>query len=221
MAKRRRDRASPNPGSGPSPSPAGHETSPPGEVTSPATAEKVWEVIVAIYRTIEGLINSLPPAERHELAERFQGLVAEEVPKWWAAALQDMKTPQELADFLMRGFAEVGLHGFEETCYAINNLAKGVESKVKDHYTRKARKTVRDDEIVRLRDENGLSWAKIHKEICKNPAWAKTGPGNKKDKTDQENEKEITQGALRAAYSRRKKQLQAPRPSLRDSSRVT
>jgi hypothetical protein len=106
---------------------------------------------------------------------------------------------------MMRGLWDAAWVVIAGTHCAIKDMAKGIESKVKGHYTVKPRKTERDDEIVRLRDEKNLPWGEIHKEICKKPAWATTGG---------EEPKPITQAGLRSAYARRKKQLQAPPPTL-------
>jgi hypothetical protein len=54
--------------------------------------------------------------------------------------------------------------------------------------------TERDDEIVRLRDEEKLSWKEIGKKIRGDPQWAKGRNGEP-----------ISDAALRLAYFRHKK----------------
>jgi hypothetical protein len=78
--------------------------------------------------------------------------------------------------------------------HSIRDMTSKRETAVKDHFTPKPRMTARDDELVRLKEVEQLRWKDVTKRIRANPDWAR-GPRGEK----------ITEGALRAAYSRRKK----------------
>lgn len=159
-------------------------------------ADHVWDQIETTYRNINDLINSLPPDERAQLAERFQRLATEEIPKWWASVMSGM-TPEQLAEFLENGLTDTGRKITDATFVGMKNMAKTIETKVKDHFTPKPRMTARDDEIVRLHDEEKLDWKEITKRIRSVPEWANSSKG-----------KAVTQRSLVTAYGRRKKATQ-------------
>jgi hypothetical protein len=177
---RSRDSASPKPGPCPSP--------------SPATAEKVWEEFRTDYRKYEGLIGSLPPAERQRLAVLFRELVAEELPKWWDVALRELMTREGLCGYFLRAFVDLGLSNFDVMCSAISDMAKRIESRAKRQRDPKPRNVERDAAIVRLRDQEGLTFGKIAKRLkTLNPKWAsEDGTPMKRD-------------AVEKAYQRMKK----------------
>jgi hypothetical protein len=159
-------------------------------------ADQVWAEIEATYLKINDLIDSLPAEERIHLLHRFNMLAAEEVKKWFATAIKGLR-PEDLADFLMKMFVPAGGGVYEEAFYGIKNIVKETETKVKDHFIPKARMVARDDEVVRLKDEEGLKWIDIFKRIRANPVWAinkKTG-------------RPVTKRALMVAYKRRKDKI--------------
>ena len=82
--------------------------------------------------------------------------------------------------------AQLGVQFAEQTQEAVRQ--------VKDHFTVKPRMTARDEEVVRLRDEEKLEWKDILKRIRSVPEWAESSKG-----------KQVTKRALIAAYHRRKK----------------
>jgi hypothetical protein len=128
------------------------------------------------FEKTRAMIESLPSEERARMAQYFQYQVTVEAPKWWAAVLREMTTPQELADFLMHGFATVGLHSYNETFYAIKNMGKRIESEVKDRFTVKPRNVERDSAIVRLHEQEGLTFGQIPRRLQSlNPKWAREG----------------------------------------------
>jgi hypothetical protein len=153
----------------------------------------VWREIVASYEKINELIKQLAPQERERLCQMLERLTAEGVIGWWATTLKGL-TPEQAADFDSRFYKTMGFKFLEETWHAIKNALKATEERVKDHFTPKPRMTERDEEIVRMRDQEGLAWKGILKEIRKNPAWDKGGRG-----------KSLTVGVLKTAYTRRKK----------------
>jgi hypothetical protein len=150
------------------------------EAGSSARVEQIWAEIESYYRKINGLINGLPQADRSSLFPRFQKL-ADEVPSlWWAPF-----TAEVIGFFVEQG-AQLRFQFEEEKQEAVRQ--------VKDHFTVKPRMTARDEEVVRLRDEEKLEWKDILKRIRSNPEWAASPKG-----------KQLTMRALIAAYHRRKK----------------
>jgi hypothetical protein len=81
-----------------------------------------------------------------------------------------------------------------ETAYSLKGVAKRVETMVKFALNARPLMAARDDEIVRLRDQEGLDWTAVWNRIRLNPAWAKGRNG-----------KTVTKKALQVAYRRRKK----------------
>jgi hypothetical protein len=81
-----------------------------------------------------------------------------------------------------------------ETAYNLKGVAKRVETMVKFALNARPRMAARDDEIVRLKDQEGLDWTAVWHRIRKHPAWGK-GPGGKT----------VTKKALQVAYRRRRK----------------
>jgi hypothetical protein len=152
----------------------------PSSVTQPDSAEEVelaWCEIEPKALRIAQLVNGLTADEQVHL-----GMLAGDgdfgyETKWWE--------PFALLT-VAEGLASTVLDGIER--------AKEVAKEVRDHYTPKPRMTERDDEIVRLRDEEQLSWKEIRKKIRGDPRWAKGRNG-----------KPISEGALRLAYNRHKK----------------
>ena len=142
-------------------------------ITPPAaltTAEQVWSDIEAKYKGINELIASLPADEKANLRERFQTLVAQEVPKWWTILLQEM-TPDQFTEHLVRCFAAIGQGCTEQTFAGIKTMTARIEAKVKDHFTVKPRMVERDKEIVRLHEE-GKSFGQIALKLkASNPQW--------------------------------------------------
>jgi hypothetical protein len=152
-------------------------------------AELAWAEYEASYRKFFVLVPRLSTAELDSFATRFQELYTK-VPCPWGLGPND----SNIAYFyLMMGklallAAHVVKAGIERT-----------EEEVKKVIYRrnpKPRKTARDDEVVRLRDEEGLEWNKILTSIRSNSEWAK----NKKTG------KLVTKQALVVAYNRRKKE---------------
>jgi hypothetical protein len=167
---------------------ASAETSGPG-----ITAMDVWCEIAASYEKVNELIKRLSPQERERLCHMFERVTVEGVIGWWGTMLKGL-TPEQAADFDSKFYKTMGFKFLEETFHVIKNELKVREERVKDHYTPKPRMTERDEEIVRLRDQEGLAWKGILKEIRKNPAWDKGGRG-----------KSVTVGVLKTAYTRHKK----------------
>lgn len=153
------------------------------------TAEQAWTEIESTYRKISDLIQNLPDNEKVQLLDRFQGLIAAEIPKWWGSLLKGM-APEQLTEFLFKGMVYIGQECTEETFYAIKDMAK----RVNDHYTAKPRNTERDKMIVKLHDEDKLSYGKIARKLLQhNAEWAG------------DDGKPIQYDAVRNAYNRMKK----------------
>jgi hypothetical protein len=81
-----------------------------------------------------------------------------------------------------------------KTAYGLKGIAKRVETTVKFALNARPRMADRDDEIVRLKDQEGLSWTAVWHKIRLNPAWAKGRDGQP-----------VTKRMLQVAYRRRKK----------------
>jgi hypothetical protein len=162
----------------------------------PLTPAKAQAKIEELCRKIDDVVESVPSEERGPLRVWLMDLAENVVPRWWAALLRPLSLG-DLADYYGQFFGRLGAEGAEEMFNGVRNMATDIEARVKDHFTAKPRNTARDDEIVRLRDEEGLDLKQIRKRIRNVPEWA-NGPGGKP----------ITIGAIRTAYHRRKKSRQ-------------
>jgi hypothetical protein len=134
-----------------------------------------------MYRELNALIDDLTPEERaYYFNTRFQKLATEIQSKWWVP-------------WTGRTVGEMFIAGCKAAEWAMDKV-RNEGSRVKDHFTVKPRMTARDDEVVRLRDQEGLAWKEITKRIRANPDWACGRKG-----------KPVSTRALVVAYSRRKK----------------
>jgi len=148
----------------------------PADSVEGARVEQAWAEIETGYRRLIELIAALNPQDRNECFARFQRLSRKIEAPWLLPFNADT-----IAHFVGEG-AKYGQKTREEV------------ARVKDHYTVKPRMTARDDEIVRLRDQEKLDWDEIRKRIRGNPEWANGRDG-----------KPVSKKALLAAYARRKK----------------
>jgi hypothetical protein len=81
-----------------------------------------------------------------------------------------------------------------EPAYGLKGVAKRVEAMLKLALNARPRMRDRDDEVVRLRDQEGMDWTGVCHRIRRNPAWAKGRDGQP-----------VTKRMLQVAYRRRKK----------------
>jgi hypothetical protein len=161
------------------------------------TAEEVWSEIEKALSKIDGLIERLPAEERPRLWEHFERLVAQYMSLWMPALVQSMSA-EAIAEIHAKVAASIGCDFVNHVFCRLKDIAKEAEQRVKDQVKVKPRMTARDDEIVRLRDEEKLDWKAILKRIRGNPNWA-GGQGGRG----------VSKRALMAAYRRRKKHVVA------------
>src|SRR5262249_46754540 len=156
------------------------------------TVADVCDRIQTHLREIIGLMKQLPAEERLEMLEWLE----EERYNFWAhltkPLIQKMSL-ETIAALQMKVAVSFGLNTAEEIFYRVKNIANEARAQERDRLTVKPRKTARDDEIVRLRDEEKLNWGEIVQRIRGNPDWC-NGPHGKK----------VTRRAVQAAYRRRK-----------------
>jgi hypothetical protein len=157
------------------------------------TAEEVWREIEKALSKIDGLIERLPADERPRLREQFENVAVEHLSRWMATLVQGM-SEQEIAAICIRAAASLGCNFTNLAFYRLKDITHEAAQRVKDQLTVKPRMTARDDEVVRLRDQDKLPWKEIMMRIRSNPDWA-AGQGGRP----------VTAKALCAAYIRRKK----------------
>jgi hypothetical protein len=157
------------------------------------TAEQVLEEIEVAFKKLDGLIENLLPQEQALFCERLKAMATQKVMEWWAVTVREMN-PEQLTEFIVKSFADVGWKWTEETFHGIKEMGKRIEAKVKDHYTVKPRMTARDEEVKRLVEQEKLDWKEIAKRIRSNSDWAENDHG-----------KPVTARALMTAYHRPKK----------------
>jgi hypothetical protein len=102
-------------------------------------------------------------------------------------------TPSQFDQHINSVRSLLGLEPLRTTGAAFRDMVKDLEAKVKSRFTPKPRCTARDAEVVRLRDEDKLTWKEILRRIRDNETWTMSG------------NKPVTRRALQAAYGRRKK----------------
>jgi hypothetical protein len=143
--------------------------------------DQVWTEIETKYRRLTDLIDSLAAEdERFFRSTRFQVLASESQSQWW------IPRPEHTGSEYLRFCLNAGVQ-----------LARTYEKEKQDlkkHFTVKPRMTSRDDAIVRMIDEDKLSWREVLRIVKANSEWANSERG-----------KPITHRALYAAYTRRKK----------------
>jgi hypothetical protein len=121
-------------------------------------AKRAWKEIEKLYRQINALIDCLQDEDRNPVFARFQDLADKIKSRWW--------TPHT-ASTLGKSFEQGALLGLD-----FGKKIKEEAKKMKDHYTPKPRMTERNKEIVRIHDEEDLSFGKIGRRLQQlNPKW--------------------------------------------------
>src|SRR5262249_39046180 len=141
------------------------------------TAAEVWSEIQVSHTRIDGMIKRLPAEERTRLRDQFVGVAVEYLSVWMAFLVQGM-SEQQIAAIYIQAAASRGCTFTNEAFYRLKGIAKEAEQRVKEQVKVKPRMIARDEEVVRLRDEDKLEWKEILKRIRSNPDWAK-GQGGK------------------------------------------
>jgi len=162
-----------------------------GDLVRIPDGEEIWEDFLAAYGKLP--VDGLPDKERYAFHVRLLNWLAEEKLKI-EKAMQPGLPAGEYDDLALNGVQVFGMPWVAVPVGAVNEMAKSIQRQEKAHFLPGPRMTERDEEVVRLRDQEQLDWDEITKRIRSNPAWA-TGQGGKK----------VSKRALMAAYSRRKK----------------
>jgi hypothetical protein len=141
---------------------------------------------------VNGFLENLPPRTRDQVTAEIRRRITREVPTWFGASARGM-TPDQFAEFMSELFAPAGRALADQVFHGIKAMAATVEARVKERFTPKPRNTERDEKIVALHDEDGLSFGRIGRRLAAlNPRWG--GKGGRP----------LSRDAVEKAYHRRK-----------------